>query len=163
MSPSNAEGTNMRIVKSAALAAALLATAGAVQAQETAMPDETRVLATIESMTSAFAAGDIDRIMSTYAPGAVVVGEPGQPTRGDAALRAMFAAFIESGVSFNYGEHEVVIAGDTALHLMKWTAPGPDGTEASALSVAVLRRQPDGAWKMVIDHPSGDRVMRDGL
>ena len=153
----------MRIVKSAALAAALLATAGAVQAQETAMPDETRVLATIESMTSACAAGDIDRIMSTYAPGAVVVGEPGQPTRGDAALRAMFAAFIESGVSFNYGEHEVVIAGDTALHLMKWTAPGPDGTEASALSVAVLRRQPDGAWKMVIDHPSGDRVMRDGL
>ena len=51
-------------------------------------------------------------VMSTYAPGAVVVGDPGQPKRGDAALRAMFAAFIESGVSFNYGEHEVVIAGD---------------------------------------------------
>lgn len=150
----------MPIVKSAVLAAALFAAAGAVQAQETSMSDETKVLATIESMTSAFAAGDVDRIMSTYAPGAVVVGEPGQPTTGDAPLRAMFTAFIESGVSFTYGDHEVVIAGDTALHLMQWRAPGPDGVETSALSVAVLRRQLDGAWKMVIDHPFGDAVMR---
>ncbi|BCH25265.1 YybH family protein [Mesorhizobium sp. L-8-3] len=149
----------MQIVKSAALAAALFATPDAAHAQETPMSDETRVLATIDAMTSAFAAGDIDKIMSTYAPAAVVVGEPGRPVTGDVGLRAMFADFIESGVAFTYGAHEVVLAADTALHLMKWTAPGPDGKETTALSVAVLRRQPDGGWKMVIDHPFGDGVL----
>lgn len=149
----------MQIVKSAALAAALFATVDAAHAQETPMTDETRVLAAIDTMTTALAAGDIDRIMSTYAPEAVVVGEPGQPVTGDVALRAMFVAFVESGVAFTYGAHEVVVAGDTALHLMKWTVPGPDGEETSALSVAVLRRQPAGDWKMVIDHPFGDGVM----
>lgn len=123
------------------------------------MSDETKVLATIDTMTSAFAAGDIDRIMSTYASQAVVVGDPGQPVTGEAALRAMFAAFIESGVAFSYGGHEVVVAGDTALHLMKWTSPGPGGEDMTALSVAVLLRQPNGGWKMVIDHPFGDGVM----
>jgi ketosteroid isomerase-like protein len=28
-----------------------------------------------------------------------------------------------------------------------------------ALSVAVLKRQPAGAWKVVIDHPFGDAVL----
>lgn len=124
------------------------------------MTDESKILSTIDRMTSAFAAGDIDGIMSTYAPAAVVVGEPGQPVTGDAALRAMFAAFIQSGVAFSYGAHEVVVAGDTALHLMKWSAPGPEGKAMSALSVAVLQRQPDGGWRMVIDHPFGDGVMQ---
>ncbi len=123
------------------------------------MTDEARVLSTINTMTAAFAAGDIDTVMTTYAPEAVVVGEPGQPATGETALRAMFAAFVNSGVAFTYGDHEVVVAGDTALHLMKWSAPGPDGEEMTALSVAVLRRQPDGGWKMVIDHPFGDGVM----
>jgi ketosteroid isomerase-like protein len=43
--------------------------------------------------------------------------------------------------------------------MMKWTAPQSAGGEASALSVAVLRRQPDGGWKMIIDNPYGDAVM----
>ena len=71
----------------------------------------------------------------------------------------MFAGFIASGMRFSYGAHDVVVAGDTGLHLMQWTAEGPDGP-MRALSVAVLRRQADGAWRMVIDHPFGDGVMR---
>lgn len=155
----------MRATKSTTFA--MLCTAMAVlthvtQAQEIQMKDQNEVLATIETMTTAFAKGDIDTAMSTYTPEAVVVGEPGKPVTGDAALRTMFASYVEAGgVTFTYGAHEVVVAGDTALHLMKWTAPQSSGGEASALSVAVLHRQPDGRWKMVIDHPFGDAVMAE--
>jgi ketosteroid isomerase-like protein len=121
--------------------------------------DQQNILATIERMTAAFARGDIDTIMSTYEPGASVVATPGTPVWGDQALRAMFRNFIDAGVAFKYGKHEVVVAGDVGLHLMQWSAPGPNG-EMSALSVAVLRRQPDNSWKMVIDHPFGDGVMK---
>lgn len=121
--------------------------------------DKQNILATIETMTAAFAKGDIDSIMSTYEQGASVVATPGNPVMGDQALRAMFKNFIDAGVEFRYGKHEVVVAGDVGLHLMQWSAPGPDG-DMSALSVAVLKRQPDNSWKMVIDHPFGDRVLK---
>ncbi|MCP5160766.1 MAG: DUF4440 domain-containing protein [Hahellaceae bacterium] len=108
------------------------------------MPDKNEVLALIDVMTTAFAKGDVNTVMSTYSPEAVVVGEPGKLVTGNSALRTMFASYTEAGINFTYGAHEVVIAGDTALHLMKWTAPQPDGGESSALSIAVLRRQPHG-------------------
>ncbi|MHA6300078.1 YybH family protein [Devosia sp. CAU 1758] len=142
----------------AAMAAAMIP--ALTHAQETtSMSDETAILETIKTMTDAFALGDIDTIMSTYADPASVVAAPGQTVSGDGSLRAMFADFVASGVKFTYGAHEVVVSGDAALHLMAWEAPGPDNQLMRALSVAVLLRQPDGTWKMVIDHPFGDTVM----
>lgn len=150
----------MRPIYQATIVAALMLMPIFTHAQETApMHDQRAVLDTIDTMTAAFARGDIETVISTYAQPATVLAAPGQPVSGDTALRAMFAEFIAQGVNFSYGAHEVVVSGDTALHLMGWTAPGPDGTDMSALSVAVLRRQPDGSWKMVIDHPFGDSVL----
>lgn len=139
-------------------AAALLATALATTTHAEDTMDQTKILETISAMTTAFAAGDIDGVIATYEPSATVVAQPGKSVAGEADLRVMFAEFIARGVNFTYGAHEVVVAGNTGLHLMSWTAPGPEGP-MTALSVAVLHRQPDGSWKMVIDHPFGDAVM----
>lgn len=123
------------------------------------------VQATIDRMTSAFAAHDVDGIMATYEPGAVVVGQPGSPASGDAALRALFAGFLALDPRFTFLKHEIVQAGDLALHLNTWRLDGrtPEGEAVSqgGLSIVVLRRQPDGGWLMVIDHPFGDGILRD--
>src|SRR5262245_35268256 len=128
------------------------------------MDTKTRVLSTIEAMTSAFHQGDIDGIMRAYEPGAVVVGEPGAPVQGDGPLRAMFAGFVAAKAHFTFDGHEVIAAGDIALHLTPWKMTGvaPDGSPISAagLSIAVLRRQSDGRWLMVIDDPYGDAIVR---
>ncbi|MBU4528378.1 MAG: DUF4440 domain-containing protein [Hoeflea sp.] len=151
----------MKLKLTGVTAMMVLAGLSTAQAQTETSPMETAaILATIETMTDAFAAGDVDTILSTYETGATVVAEPGMPVSGAAALREMFAQFIAQGVSFTYGAHDVVMAGDLALHLMKWTAPTPEG-DVTALSVAVLRKQADGSWKMVIDQPFGDAVMHD--
>jgi ketosteroid isomerase-like protein len=126
-----------------------------------------KILSTIDAMTSAFHQGDIDGIMHTYEPGAVVVGEPGTPVSGTPALRAMFAGFIAAKAQFTFLGHEVIQAEDVALHLMPWRMAGvaPDGAAvaASGLSVAVLRRQPDGRWLMVIDDPYGDALLNQPM
>lgn len=124
------------------------------------MDTKTRVLSTIEAMTSAFHRGDVDGIMRTYEPAAVVVGEPGRPVRGNAPLRDLFAGFIAAKAHFTFDGHEVIVADDIALHVTPWKMTGvaPDGsaiTEAG-LSLAVLRRQDDGRWLMVIDNPFGN-------
>jgi len=126
-------------------------------------PNE-RIVSTIVVMTNALQRGDVTAILDTYEPMAVVVGEPGKPATGDAALRAMFAGFIALKPEFTYSGHDVVIAGDLALHLAPWqmTGTAPDGTKVQqrGLSVAVLRRQADGRWLMAIDQPHGDALLR---
>lgn len=121
------------------------------------------ILETIETMNSAFGRGDIDTVMTTYEPGAVVVGQPDTPTSGDAQLRAMFASFVATKAKFVLGKHDVVQAGDLALHITDWrmTGEAPDGSAMTGrgLSVAVLRRQRDGSWAMVIDNPFGDALL----
>jgi uncharacterized protein (TIGR02246 family) len=127
--------------------------------------DHAAIQATIDTMTAAFAAHDIDGILATYEPGAVVVGEPGRPVSGETALRALFAAFIALDPTFTFFRHEIVQAGDIAVHLNTWRLDGrgPDGApiEQKGLSIAVLRRQPDGRWLMAIDHPFGDTILGD--
>jgi len=128
------------------------------------MDTKTQVLSTVEAMTSAFHRGDIDEIMRTYEPGAVVVGEPGLPVHGDGPVRSMFAGFVAAKAHFTFAGHEVIAAGDIALHLTPWKMTGvaPDGSPiaGTGLSVAVLRRQRDGRWLMVIDDPFGDTMLQ---
>jgi uncharacterized protein (TIGR02246 family) len=147
------------IAASAASAALASALPGAAGAGESA-----RVQSVIDAMTTAFAAGDIEGILATYEPGAVVVGEPGAPVAGTEALRGLFARFVALAPKFTFYDHEVVQAGDIAVHLNTWKLEGraPDGTpvEQGGLSVAVLRKQADGRWLMVIDHPFADHLLR---
>ena len=125
--------------------------------------DEGKVLKVIEDMTAAFERGEISGVMAAYQDDAVIAFEPGKPASGDAALRAGFAMFFSMRPRFTYRGHEVLIAGDTALHIAPWTmnATSPDGRAItqSGLSVAVLRRAPGGAWQMVIDNPYGGRLL----
>lgn len=128
--------------------------------------DEAKVQATIEKMTAAFQQGQIEAVMSAYEPGAAVAFEPGQPITDPALLRQMFGGMAAAKPVFTYSGHEVIVSGDTAVHIAPWqmTAHTPDGQEIrqSGLSIAVLRRQSDGSWKMVIDNPHGARLLPQG-
>ena len=54
---------------------------------------------------------------------------------------------------------QIFEADDLALSFADWnlTGTGPDGEaiEMSGQTSDVLRRQPDGAWRFVIDNPFG--------
>lgn len=125
--------------------------------------DETAVNDTVLEMTTAFQSGDLDTVLNSYAPGAVVMFEPGAPVSDPKLLAETFAAWSAMGPEFTYAGHEVIVNGDTALHIAPWSmsGTGPNGAaiEQSGLSVAVLRRQEGGAWKMVIDNPHGQLLL----
>ena len=42
---------------------------------------------------------------------------------------------------------------------MKGKTPDGQGIEQSGLSVAILRKQADGEWLMVIDNPHGQHLL----
>jgi len=125
--------------------------------------EQNKVLGTINKMGSSYNSRDIEAVMKTYEESAVVLFEPGSPVSGSAAIKAAFQGSLAVNPHFDFGKHEVTIAGDIALHLTPWTMTGktPDGhnISQSGLSVAVLRKQADGVWLMVIDNPHGQSLL----
>lgn len=125
--------------------------------------EQNKVLSTITTMGANYNSRDIDSVMKAYEASAVVLFEPGTPVSGLASIKAAFQGSLMVNPHFVFGKHEVTIAGDIALHLTPWTMTGktPDGQSISqsGLSVAVLRRQADGTWLMVIDNPHGQALL----
>ncbi len=119
--------------------------------------------AIIEKNNSAVSAGDIEGVLATFEANGVLMGQPGTPAKGTAALRAAFAQFIAIDPQITITNHEVIQADDIALHSSTWKMSGkaPDGSaiEQSGFSVVVLRKQSDGGWLMVIDNPFGDLLL----
>ena len=117
----------------------------------------------------AFDEGDVDAVVALYEPSATLVFQPGEePVRGTEAIREALNGFLSMfegkpkfdlrfGKAFEAGEE------DLALVLSRWTmtGSGQDGTplEMAGQTADVVRRQPDGSWRVAIDNPFGDAAL----
>ncbi len=148
-----------------AILTSLLLTKSTTYAGEIEKMNQTEkdVYSTIEKMTDAFHKGDIKGVMGSYEDQAVVVFEPHKPASDADQIRQMFEGAFQINPNFTYAGHDVFVSGDIALHIAPWQMTGktPDGADIqqSGLSVAVLRKQADGSWRMVIDNPHGQILM----
>jgi ketosteroid isomerase-like protein len=89
-------------------------------------------------------AGDVDGMADLYEPHAVLDCGDGRLTLGREAIRAFYAALVEMGRKFDFGDQRpAIISGDLALTSTRL----PDGT----VTAEIARRQGDGTWLWVID------------
>ncbi len=116
-----------------------------------------------EDMNSAFAeafnAGRIESLVALYEPNAILVPRPGQVVEGVEAIRAALEELLALNGSMRSENRYAFVQGDIALlraevHLV---GTAPDGTrvEINNHTAEVVRRQPDGSWLYIIDHPYG--------
>jgi uncharacterized protein (TIGR02246 family) len=128
--------------------------------------EQAQIQAAIDANNAAVAAGDMDAILATFEPSAVMAAQPGMTVAGTEALRGAFEQFLAINPKITVTSQDTIEAGDIALHSYTWTMSGkaPDGSpiEQSGFSTAVLRKQADGRWLMVIDNPFGDRLLKKG-
>jgi ketosteroid isomerase-like protein len=129
--------------------------------------EDAKVILAVEAMTAAFQRGDLPTVLKAYEPDAAVAFEPGQPVAGEASLSAGFQQFLAVRPQFRYAGHDVMVAGDLALHIAPWEmtgrTPGGQVIEQRGLSVAVLRRSAAGEWQLVLDNPFGDRFLHPAM
>ncbi len=118
---------------------------------------------TVALMDEAFNRGDLDALLSHYAEDAVIAFEPGRSVSGHEALRAVFEHVLKLAPQARSLNSEVLETGDLALYLSHWclATPGVDGGETTRTGVAttVLRRDREGAWRVVLDNPWGPELL----
>ncbi len=98
--------------------------------------------------------------MGLYESDAVLIPQPGaELVRGTQAIRAALEGFLALKGKVELQTKHVVRYGDIALLRAAWRlkGTGPDGkpVEMAHGSAEVVRRQPDGSWRYIIDHPFG--------
>ena len=110
-------------------------------------------------LADAFNARDLEAIVALYEPGATFIVQPGQSVTGQSAIRAAVQGLLALKPDLRLEVTRVLQAGDVVLLSSKWTlsGTGPDGKPVlmSGNGVEVVRRQPDGTWRYVIDNPWG--------
>lgn len=106
--------------------------------------------------------GDVDLMISLYEPNATFVAAPGRLVTGHAAIREVLQSYIAARATGTVEAVSVVPSADDSVAITRSrgsvTTRGPDGTPVTRPfhSVEVVRRQPDGTWRFVIDDPTGE-------
>ena len=113
----------------------------------------------------AFNAGDLDALLALSEPDAALIPEPGVVVHGVDQIGPALKGFLDVGGKMKLDTKKVVIVGDLAYLMNRWslTATNDDGSplEMGAVTAEVARRQADGSWLYVIDNAVGDLAAGD--
>jgi ketosteroid isomerase-like protein len=108
--------------------------------------------------TEAFNSGDVQPLLDLYESGASLVPQPDQVVSGHAAIAAALSQFQAIG-KMTAETRPCIQSADVALASASWSieGTGPDGEPVAVrgTSADLLRRQADGRWLLVVDHPFG--------
>lgn len=101
--------------------------------------------------------GDLDAVLSLYEPACRMVRRDGGLAQGHAEIREVLQRLIALRPRMTTEIVKVVAAGDLAMVYNDWRLSGkrPDGqpVEAAGKALEVVRRQPDGTWRFILDDP----------
>lgn len=110
----------------------------------------------------AFNSRNIDNLLALYAPDATLaVDESGRTATGLDAIATELKQLLQAPGTMTSRNNFCIVHGDLALLRADWELVDRDGTVVVGGSTAeVVRRQPDGSWRYVIDHAAGASVPR---
>jgi len=108
-----------------------------------------------------FNAGDLDAVMALYEPKARFVTRSGETLVGIDAIRKVLAGIIAAKTQFRSRVVRAVTFGDVAQLYTDFEGTTVDSSgntvPVHSKAIEVLRRQPDGGWKLIMGDPNGRR------
>ena len=119
-------------------------------------------LAAIRAADSAFMAaanaGDVDALAAVYTNSAMLLPPNFPPQRGREAIRKFWDGFLQAyTVKFDIGSDTIEGRGDLAYNVGHYRftavpkARSEPGMADEGKFVEILKKQPDGSWKYVVD------------
>lgn len=119
----------------------------------------------ITDLDAAFNRRDLEAVLDCYEDDAVLMVEPGRSIAGKDNLRGFYELALSSGASSRQDRMRVILQGDVALYVARWTltvtTPEARAVEQHFVATSVLRRGADGRWRLAIDNGYGPHVLDD--
>ena len=113
----------------------------------------------IPALAAAYQTGRVESLLELYEPGAVLVDKDGAEHRGSDAIARELAGLVALGGTMMSANRYTLVHGEHALLSAEWRVESQDANGAplvvSGRSAEVARRQADGRWLYVVDHPFG--------
>lgn len=106
-----------------------------------------------------FGEGDLDQLMTLYEDDAMFPTTHSTATGGN-EIRTVLQGYLDSGAKLAFGESLVFQVDDLALTHTPWTMEATDGSTVEGATAEVVRRQPDGTWRYIIDNPDGTALLK---
>jgi uncharacterized protein (TIGR02246 family) len=104
-------------------------------------------------------AGDLDAVMALYEAEARFVTESGETLIGRDQIRKVVGGLIEAKARLSSRVVKAVTVGDIAQLYSDFEGTMNDEAGKSVAirgkAIEVLRRQPDGTWKLIVGDPNG--------
>jgi len=112
----------------------------------------------------AFNSADVEATVACYEPHGCFVAKSGRVARGTKELREVYRITFANKPTIKVATGKVISAGeDLALIIGEWTSTAETSageTEVwSGIYTDIVRKQPDGTWKLVLDNPNGVEVL----
>ena len=111
------------------------------------------------AFANAFNSGNISNLLSLFDDQAQMVTQNGDAVTGHDAIAEQLNGFLSLGGQMAAENVYAYVQGDTALLRGHWklTAKNEDGSplEIEGHTSEVVKKQADGRWLYIIDHPFG--------
>lgn len=112
-----------------------------------------------EQFLRCFRARDLEGLLELYEDEATLVDADGNAASGKARLRDFFADLLAQDVELELETRYAARCGDIALLSNTWRLSGTDADgrplDRRGQASEIVRRQPNGRWLLIVDHPWG--------
>ena len=107
------------------------------------------------TLAAAFNTGDVATVMSMYDVTGIIVPEPGKPVSDIEKFEEAIKAILSIKGKMEIKTVYCLQTGNVAVGRSEWNISDGNEVKISAKGIEVMKQQPDGTWKIVIDHAFG--------
>ena len=107
------------------------------------------------SLAAAYNTGDLATVLSMYDVNGIIVAEPGSAVSGKEKFEAAVKGILSIKGKMEIKTVYCLQSGDVAVGRSEWSIKDGNEIKVAAKGVEVMKRQVDGAWKVLIDHAFG--------
>lgn len=113
-----------------------------------------------EIYLKAFNAGNVEATLACYEDQACFMSRSGRAAYGPEELREVLNVTLANKPQMKFKVRKIIPAGDNlAFVVVEWRSKAVSAAGEvklwSGLATNIVRRQPDGEWKIVLDNPYG--------
>jgi ketosteroid isomerase-like protein len=107
------------------------------------------------ALADAFNTGDTNTVLSMYDFNGIIVPEPGRAVSGKQNFEEAIQAILSIKGKMEIKTVYCLQTGNLALGRSEWNIKDGNEVKINSKGIEVMRQQPDGSWKILIDHAFG--------